>query len=117
MMNAGLVSVPVDPHLFDGPTISAHPVHDAGPLEGRSGRARAGDEPLRGAEHHLPVRAHVEEEGRLLRGAKPGGQHPGGDVRPDVGGDAGQGIDRAVGIDGDAHLLGPEQRRLGDQGR
>ncbi len=83
----------VDAHAFDGTSGSALAAADLGALEGRAGRARAGEQAVAIAEHDLRIRAHVDDERDFLEEMRLFGQHHCRSVRPDMARDAGKHVD------------------------
>ena len=92
-LEAGLERLPVDAHPLDRAGGGALAAGDLRALEGRPCRRRGGDEPFALAEYDLGVGADVDDQPELV--AKMGrlGQHDARRVRPDMAGDAGQGVD------------------------
>ncbi len=117
---AGVEGFPVDPRLFDGALRGAHPVQHARSLEGRTRRARDGRQPFAVAQTISPLVPTSRKQGDRLGVVQPGGQHPRGDVRADVAGNAGQAVHCGVGIDRHPDILGPQGRDVihrGDERR
>ena len=70
-------------HLVDGPLIRGGAVLDARALEHRARGGRAGEDPMLVAQHHLAVRAEVEEQRELIRTRHVDGEQAAGDVPAD----------------------------------
>ena len=61
-LKRGSSEIAVDPDTLHGARRGALPAADLGALEGGSGRARRGEQPVPVAQDDLGVRAHVHEE-------------------------------------------------------
>ena len=115
-LEARLQRLRIDAHALDGARRRALAAADLRALEGRTGRARAGEQALVVAEHDLGIGADVDEQRHLLGEVRALGQHDAGGVGADVAGDAGQHVDARVAMDGEVDLGRPHrQRRVGRQ--
>ena len=89
----------VDAHALDRPGRGALAAADLRALEGRSGGARAGEQPAAVAEHDLRVGADVHQQRELIGQVRALGEDDTGGIRADVAGDARQGVDACAGIE------------------
>ena len=103
---ARLERLAVDPDALDGARRGALAAGDLGALEGRTGRARGGEQAALVAEDDLGVRADVDDQRHPLGLVRLLGQDDAGGVRADVPGDARQDVDPRARVRAQAQLGG-----------
>ena len=96
-LELGLERHAVDAHALDRARRRALAAGDLRALERRTGRRRAGEQPLAIAEHDLGVGADVDQKGQFVLEVRALGEHDAGRVGADMAGDAGQRIDEGAG--------------------
>ena len=82
---AGQAAIP-PAHLRDGAGGGGHAAGDLGPLEGGAGGGRAAQQPPGVSQGHLPIGAHVDEQGGPLCPVQLGPEQISGDISPHIAG-------------------------------
>ena len=101
---ARLERLAVDPDALDGTRSGALAAGDLGALEGRTGRARGGEQAAPVAEDDLGVRADVHDQGHPLGLVRLLGEDDAGGVGADMPGDARQDVDPGARVRAQAQL-------------
>jgi hypothetical protein len=91
--------VGIDAHALDRTGRGALAAADLRALEGRAGRAGAGQQALVVAQHDLGIGADVDQQRHLFGQVGPLGQHHAGGVGAHVAGNTRQHIDARIAVD------------------